>query len=72
MRARGRYSEISRAVTKDTNSQLCDLRKAFADYLKEHNSDDKEKGILTGDRVHLSEAGNKFVAEEMLKVIDPR
>src|SRR4051794_20516518 len=66
------YSEISRKVASDTGSQLCDSRKAFADYLKEHNADDKEKGVLTGDRVHLNEAGNKFVAETMLKVIDPK
>jgi lysophospholipase L1-like esterase len=64
------YSEISRKVATETKSQLCDLRKAFTDYLKEHNADDKEKGILTGDRVHLNEAGNKFVAEQMLKVIE--
>jgi isoamyl acetate esterase len=66
------FSEISRKVAADTKSQLCDLRKAFADHLKENNEDDKDKGILTGDRVHLNEAGNKFVAEQILKVIDPK
>ena len=66
------FSDISRKVAADTKSQLCDLRKAFADHLKENNADDKEKGILTGDRVHLNEAGNKFVAEQILKVIDPK
>ncbi len=62
------YSDISRKVAKDTGSQLCDLRKAFADYLAKNNPDDKEKGVLTGDRVHLNEAGNKLVAETMLAV----
>ena len=63
------YSEISRKVAKDTGSQLCDLRKAFADHLAKNNPDDKEKGILTSDRVHLNEAGNKLVAETILAVI---
>jgi lysophospholipase L1-like esterase len=63
------YSDISRKVAKDTGSQLCDLRKAFADYLAKNNPEDKEKGILTSDRVHLNDAGNKLVAETILAVI---
>jgi len=61
------YSEISRKVAKELDLPLCDLRKAFLDHLKEKNVDKKEKGILTSDRVHLNDAGNKFVAEVMLK-----
>jgi lysophospholipase L1-like esterase len=34
------------------------------------NADDKEKGVLTTDRVHLNEAGNKLVAETILATID--
>ncbi|MBA4189930.1 MAG: G-D-S-L family lipolytic protein [Planctomycetaceae bacterium] len=64
------YSEISRKVAKDTGSKLCDLRKAFADYLAKNNADDKESGILTSDRVHLNEAGNKFVAETILASLE--
>jgi len=64
------YSEISRKVAKETDSQLCDLRKAFREHLAKNNADDKESGILTGDRVHLNEAGNKLVAETMLAVLD--
>lgn len=61
------YSEISRKVAKETRSHLCDLRKAFLDHLKDNNPQNKESGILTGDRVHLNAAGNKFVADVMLK-----
>jgi lysophospholipase L1-like esterase len=46
------------------------LRKAFADHLAKNNSNDKESGILTTDRVHLNDAGNKLVAETILAVID--
>jgi isoamyl acetate esterase len=63
------YSEISRKVATDTKTQLVDLHKAFQDHLKANNPDNKEKGILTGDRVHLNEAGNKLVASEMLKAL---
>jgi lysophospholipase L1-like esterase len=64
------YADISRKVAKDTDSPLCDLRKAFVDHLAKNNPDDKERGILTGDRVHLNEAGNKLVAQTILTVID--
>jgi lysophospholipase L1-like esterase len=65
------YAAISRKVAKEKNVPLCDLRKAFIDYLKANNKDGKESGILTGDKVHLNEAGNKLVAETMLKMLAP-
>jgi lysophospholipase L1-like esterase len=60
------YAELSRGTAKKLNLQLCDLRRAFVDYLAKNNPDDKEKGILTTDRVHLNEAGNRLVAETIL------
>lgn len=63
------YADISRKVAKDVDVPLCDLSKAFWDYLKENNKENKEKGVLTGDRVHLNAAGNKLVAETMLKAL---
>lgn len=64
------YAEISRQVARSTGIPLCDLRKAFQDHLSKSNADDKERGILTTDRVHLNDAGNKLVAETILKSID--
>ena len=64
------FAAISRKVAKETGVPLCDLRKAFADHLARHNADDKDRGILTTDRVHLNEAGNKLVAETVLATID--
>jgi isoamyl acetate esterase len=63
------YADISRKVAKELKLPLCDLRQAFVEYLKKNNPDNKESGILTGDRVHLSPAGNKLVAETMLKML---
>jgi lysophospholipase L1-like esterase len=61
------YSEISRKVVHSLGSRLCDLRTAFVTYLSAHNDANVEKGILTTDRVHLNEEGNKFVAKELLQ-----
>ena len=64
------YADVSRAVAKETGAQLCDLRKAFVDDLAKINDKDKESGILTTDRVHLNDAGNKLVAKTILAAID--
>jgi lysophospholipase L1-like esterase len=66
------YSDLSRGLAKELKLPLCDLRKAFGDYLKEHNPENADKGILTSDRVHLNDAGNKFVADTMLSVLAPK
>jgi lysophospholipase L1-like esterase len=64
------YAEVGRKVAKETGVPLCDLRKAFQDYLSKNNAEDKDKGVLTSDRVHLNDAGNKLVADTILSVID--
>jgi lysophospholipase L1-like esterase len=64
------YSDISRKVAKETGSQLLDLRKAFTTYLKEHNTDNAEKGILTADTVHLNKNGNSFLSGLVLDALN--
>jgi lysophospholipase L1-like esterase len=63
------YAHIIRRLAKVTNCGLVDLRKTFLEYNLEHNRENKESGILTTDRVHLNEAGNTLVADEMLKAV---
>jgi len=63
------YSAISRKVAKETDVTLCDLRVAFIDHLKQHNSKNAERGILTSDGVHLNAAGNQFVAVQASRSI---
>jgi isoamyl acetate esterase len=65
------YAAVSRGVARELKVPVCDLRKAFLEHLKKNNPENAEKGILTNDRVHLNEAGNRFVAAAMLRVIDP-
>ncbi len=61
------YAEISRMVAAETDAYLCDLRMAFEDYLREHNAEKVYDGMLTTDGVHLNEAGNRFVADFMIR-----
>ncbi|GAB3768997.1 GDSL-type esterase/lipase family protein [Spirosoma horti] len=63
------YSQLIRDLAKRQNIPLIDLRKAFLEYNLKNNPDNKEKGILTTDRVHLNDAGNQLVAEQMQKAL---
>ncbi|MES2374076.1 MAG: GDSL-type esterase/lipase family protein [Bacteroidota bacterium] len=63
------YSNWLRAFTAKNNIPLVDLRAGFINYNLKNNPQNKESGILTTDRVHLTPAGNLFVAQEMWKVI---
>ena len=63
------YSAIIRKIASDSNCPVVDLRQAFTDYLKTNNSDNKDRGILTTDGVHLNMAGNIFVAQRMFGVL---
>ena len=64
-----RYSGIIRGLARQNNLPLVDLRQKFLDYNKQFNTENKEQGILTRDRVHLNAKGNQLVAEEMWKTI---
>ena len=63
------YADISRKVAADTGSEMLDLRKGFMDHLKAVNQANQPKGVLTGDTVHLNDAGNAKVAEMMLAAV---
>jgi lysophospholipase L1-like esterase len=59
-------ADVARTVAKEQKVPLNDLRKAFVAYWKEHNKDNKDRGILTYDGNHFNDVGQKFVAEQML------
>jgi lysophospholipase L1-like esterase len=63
------YSNLIRDLAKKNNLKLVDLRKEFLDYNLKNNAENKEKGILTTDRVHLNDLGNQMVADKMLPFI---
>jgi len=64
-----KYAGIIRTVAKNNNCPLIDFRKAFLDYNRANNKDNKESGILTTDGVHLNDRGNELVADEMMNVL---
>jgi len=63
------YSKLIRDIAAKNGVELCDLRKYFGDYLLKNNPENKEKGVLTSDRVHLTDEGNKFLAERMMEAL---
>ena len=63
------YCNILRRIAANNNLPLVDLRKTFLDYNLKNNPDNKDRGILTTDRVHLNAKGNQLVADEMWKAI---
>ena len=61
------FAEIQRQIIKAKNLPHNDLRKAFVDYWKKNNPENKKEGILTYDGNHWNQVGMQFVAEQMLK-----
>jgi lysophospholipase L1-like esterase len=64
-----RYANIVRDLAQKNNLPLVDLRKAFLAYDVVNNKENKDRGILTRDGVHLNEKGNQLAADEMMKVL---
>ena len=64
-----KYCNIIVGLAQKNDLPLVDLRQAFLTYNLTNNPEDKHAGILTTDGVHLNEAGNQLVAEEMYKVL---
>jgi isoamyl acetate esterase len=63
------FSNIIRGLAAKNKLPLANLRKAFLDYNLLNNKENKEKGVLTTDRVHLNAKGNQLVADELWNVI---
>ena len=64
-----KYSNIIRDIAKKSSLPLIDLRKKYHDYLEKNNPDNKDRGILTYDGVHMNNEGNQFLADIMWKAI---
>lgn len=63
------YSVIIRRLAQKNRLPIIDLRKIFHEYDLKNNPENKDRGILTVDGVHLNPKGNELVAEEMWKMI---
>jgi len=64
-----KYAQIIRNIAAQYHCGLVDFRKAFLEYNLKNNPDNKDRGILTVDGVHLNEKGNQLAADKMLEVL---
>lgn len=64
------YSDITRSVAEEHQVALCDLRQVFLRYEGTYNTENVDRGLLTYDGVHLSDDGNRFVADEFIKLLE--
>ena len=65
-----KYSDVIRKLSLEFDTELLDLRKIFMQYISENNPENKSKGILTTDGVHLNTKGSKIIANEMIKFLN--
>lgn len=63
------YGDVIEKLSKTYHCGLINLRKIFVDYDAVYNTNDAESGLLTIDRVHLTDKGNELVAKEILKFL---
>jgi len=61
----GEYGEIIRKLATADKITVVDLHKAFVETLKKINKDNKRIGNLTYDGVHMNEAGNALIADQI-------
>ena len=63
------YSQSIRNLAQKFHCGLVDFREAFHNYELKNNPGNVERGILTLDKVHLSDAGNQLAADKILEVL---
>ncbi len=64
-----KYSDVIRKLASTYSCSLVDLRAMWQQYEEKNNTENKVQGLITTDRVHLTELGNQMVADEMMKVL---
>lgn len=65
------FSQWIRQYATDQRMLLIDVRKAFTDYLAQHNTHNAATGILTTDGVHLTADGNELLANTIWQQLQP-
>jgi isoamyl acetate esterase len=67
-----KYCNIIRNIANKNSLRIVDLRQKLLEYNVKYNPENKDRGILTTDGVHLNATGNQFVADAMWAVIKSR
>jgi len=64
-----RYTAISRNTAQELDVPLCDLSVAFRTWLSSHNPRNVASGLLTTDGVHLTDEGNRLLADTVAEAL---
>ena len=63
------HCEVIRSIADEFKLLLCDMHSFFRLYESKYNKTNAIKGVLTVDGVHLNDMGNRFAANEILKIV---
>jgi lysophospholipase L1-like esterase len=63
------YAAISRSTATELEVPLCDLSAAFTNWLAAHNPGNADSGLLTTDGVHLTDEGNRLLADTVAEAL---
>ena len=64
-----KYCDVIRKLSKTYNTKLVDLRQMTKEYEEKNNTENKDRGLLTTDKVHLTDTGNQMVADAMMNAL---
>lgn len=64
-----KHCDVIRNIAEKLKLPLCDIHALFHLFEEKYNKQNMSKGILTIDGVHLNDTGNRFAADEILKVL---
>jgi lysophospholipase L1-like esterase len=65
----GEYADVVRKVARAEKVTLCDVHEAFVERLAKVNKGNKHAGNLTYDGVHMNQAGNDLLADQVADAI---
>lgn len=67
MRWKGSERYKAASFAAKNNLPVAGRHKQFVDYLLKNNPENKEKNMLTCDRVHTNDKGNQLIADVLWK-----
>jgi lysophospholipase L1-like esterase len=62
-----KYCDVIRKLASTYNCGIIDFRKMMQAYETANNNENKDRGLLTTDKVHLTPTGNQMLADALMK-----
>jgi lysophospholipase L1-like esterase len=63
------YAKMVRELAAQYSCGLIEMRRAYQQYDLKNNPGNKDRGILTVDGIHPTDAGNQLIAEKMMEAL---